>query len=292
MKSYQVITDRIVSLLEEGTVPWHKPWKGGPAGHPRSLSTGKPYRGINIFMLHAAGYSSPHWLTFKHAQAMGGHVCKGEKGWPVVFWKWIDRRASDQDEGADQGKRKGGQVPLLRYFTVFNVEQCEGLGIEAPAPPDGVLDFQPIDQAERIAAAMPDPPTIRNGEARAYYRRSSDTVNMPRQELFTSGEEYYSTLFHELTHATGHERRLNRQGVADQATFGSTCYGREELVAEMGAAFLCGQTGIEQTTIENSAAYLAGWLKTIKADARLVVTAAAQAQKAADYVLNVKHDEA
>ena len=282
MQVYQKITDRIVELLERGVVPWHKPWVGGAADKPKNLNSGKPYRGINVFMLHAAGFESPWWLTFKQARERGGHVRKGEHGWPVVFWKFLEVGGTDED-----GKLINKNVPLLRQYTVFNVDQCEG--VEAPAPAGcQTFDFDSIDEADRIVRAMPKQPPIRHDENRAYYRPSTDTVNMPKPERFSQPTEYYSTLFHELTHATGHASRLDRKLGSRLAAFGTPDYSREELVAEMGAAFLCGQAAIVQQTIENSAAYIGGWLKKLRSDKRLVVTAAAQAQKAADFILGTE----
>ena len=291
---YSIITERICALLEKGTIPWHKPWTTPNAGDamPRNLASRKPYRGVNVFLLHAMSYASPFWLTFKQAQAMGGNVRKGERATPVVFWKWLDVENSERDE---QGKGKSERVPMLRYYSVFNVAQCDG--IEAPQPEGSDTTkrtHSPIETAEQIVSAMPKLPAIAHGGNRACYSPALDRVDMPQAETFDSGENYYSVLFHELTHATGHESRLNRKGVAgsdgEWSAFGSTPYAREELVAEMGAAFLCGQAGIVERTIDNSAAYVAGWLERLKNDQKLVVIAAAQAQKAADFILNVRHD--
>lgn len=279
---YDVITDRILEKLEAGTVPWHKPWKGGAAGMPRNLKSKRAYRGINVFLLSCAGYGSPHWLTFRQATQLGGAVRKGEKGFPVVFWKWPDRdKAGDNPGGDDRGKARG---PILRYYTVFNVAQCDGIDDpDAAEPPTRA--FSPIAACEQVIADMPDPPKRGSGEARAYYRPSEDLVNLPPAELFDSDEELYSTLFHELVHSTGNSKRLGRPGVTDAVLFGSHAYSKEELVAEMGAAFLCGHTGIDTATLDNSAAYIASWLDKLRNDKRLVVHAAAAAQKAADHIL-------
>ena len=211
---------------------------------------------------------------------------KGEHGTPVVFWKWLDV----EGERDEQGKSK--RVPLLRYYSVFNVAQCDG--IDAPQAASTPRLHTPIEAAERIVASMPLRPTISHGGERACYSPALDLVKMPEASTFKSAEDYHNVLFHELTHATGHESRLNRKGVSgsdgEWSAFGSTPYAREELVAEMGAAFLCGQAGIVERTLDNSAAYVAGWLERLRNDARLVVTAAAQAQKAADYVLGVRHE--
>ena len=277
---YDVITDRILEKLEAGTVPWHKPWKGGDAGMPRNLKSMRAYRGINVFLLSCAGYGSPHWLTFRQAAQLGGSVRKGEKGFPVVFWKWPEK-AGDNPGRDDRVQARG---PLLRYYTVFNVAQSDG--IDDPDAGDvPTRTFCPIEACERVVATMPDPPRRVFGEARAYYRPSEDLVNLPPAELFDSDEELYSTLFHELVHSTGHSKRLSRPSVTDAVLFGSHAYSKEELVAEMGAAFLCGHAGIETATLDNSAAYIASWLDKLKNDKCLVVHAAAAAQKAADHIL-------
>jgi antirestriction protein ArdC len=273
---YAIITDRVVSLLERGVVPWRRPW-AGPEGMPRNLASGREYRGVNVFLLASAGYVSPNWLTFRQAQERGGSVRKGEKATPVVFWK-VDSVQRVDDAGEPYADRRF----ILRYYNVFNSEQCED--IQAPLPAVSKA-FEPIDRCESVLAGMPNAPTITHGEARAFYQPASDTVNMPRRELFDSPEAYYATIFHELTHSTGHASRLDRKGIADVATFASIDYSREELVAEMGAAFLCGHCGIEQATIENSAAYIANWLKRLRDDRTLIVQAAAQGQKAADFIL-------
>jgi antirestriction protein ArdC len=280
---YQVITDRVMALLEQGTVPWHKPWRGGDM-LPQNLVSRKPYRGVNVFMLHAMAYESPFWLTFKQAKEMGGNVRKGEHACPVVFWKWLDADGA----GEATGKRP---VPMLRYYSVFNVAQCDG--VTAPAIEGTDREHSPIETAEKIVAAMPQRPEIRHGLDRAFYSPAADSVGMPSPERFETPENYYSVLFHELTHSTGHESRLNRKGVSggERAGFGSQSYSKEELVAEMGAAFLCGRAGIVERTIDNSAAYVASWLERLKDDARLVVLAAAQAQKAADFILGRQYGE-
>jgi antirestriction protein ArdC len=277
MNVYEIITERILDKLREGTVPWHRPWRGGAAGAPRNLASGKPYRGVNVFLLSSLGYRSPHFITYKQAAERGGNVRKGEKGAPVVFWSWKDKRRT-ADDGSDATER----YAILRYYTVVHVSQCEG--IEAPSVPTAP-EFAPIEAAERIVAEMPSRPDISHGGDRAFYRPAVDRVTMPERDTFEGAEEYYSTLFHELTHATGHTSRLNRPTLVDLCPFGSTNYSKEELVAEMGAAYLAAVSGIENRTIDNSAAYIAGWLGKLQNDPRLVVMAAAQAQRAADFIM-------
>lgn len=285
MNVYEIITDRIVSQLEKGTVPWQKPWSGMAASEPRNLVSKKGYRGINAFLTDCQGYTSPYWLSFKQAGDLGGKIKTGEKGTPVIFWNWVKKGTGKQDPVTDAELLKN--IPFLRYYTVFNSQQCELPEGKLPLVPDLPDNgLTPIACCERIAAKMPNAPAIRYGEQRAYYRPSTDSVNMPKFGTFRTAEAFYSTLFHELTHATGHEKRLNRSGITDATYFGTSNYSKEELVAEMGAAFLCGTAGIENRTTDNSAAYIASWLRQLRKDTKLVIVAAAQAQKAADYILH------
>jgi antirestriction protein ArdC len=281
---YEVINSRIMELLEGGTVPWRKPWNG-QSNYPKNLISKKPYKGVNVFLLSCQQYGSPWWLTFNQVQEKGGHVIKGSKSTPVIFWKWLDR--TDAME-ADSEEARSGKIPLLRYYSVFNLDQTEG--VKAPDPEETHNNFDPITRAEEIIATMPLRPEIKHGGNRAYYSPSLDYIQLPNQHTFDTIEEYYNTCFHELSHATGHTNRLGRKSILEPSYFGSHEYSKEELVAEMGAAFLCGFSGIVQKTIENSAAYLGGWLKALKNDKTLLIHAAAQAQKAADYILNIKPD--
>jgi antirestriction protein ArdC len=272
-KVYDYITDRITTLLTQGTVPWHKPWKAR-TGLPRNFVSQKPYRGINVFLLIAMSYESPLWLTFRQASQLGGSVRKGEKACPVVFWKQL--AIEDKKSGEMEKKR------LLRYYHVFNVSQCDGLKIgtePVEAPVNGII------KPEEIVVNMPQPPVIKHGMNRAYYSPREDCVGMPPRERFERIEDYYSTIFHELVHSTGHEKRLKRATLAENNGFGSDPYCKEELIAEMGAVFLCGQSEIFERTIDNSAAYINGWLERFRDDKMLIVQAAAQAQKATDFIL-------
>jgi antirestriction protein ArdC len=278
MKVEEIITARIIEKLEQGTVPWHRPWAGGEA--PKNLITKKEYRGVNVFILNAMGHGSPFWVSFKQAQELGGNVKKGEHGTPIVFWKWLNKKDDDGNITSDK-------FPFLRYYTVFNVDQVEGID-ESKIPELAIKynELERIEKCENVVMSMPKRPEITYHEQRAYYKPSTDSVNMPKMETFDGSEEYYSTLFHELTHSTGHQSRLNRKGIISGiASFGSQEYSKEELVAEMGAAFLCGYCQIENKTIDNSAAYIKSWLRTFKDDAKMVIMAAAQAQKASDFIL-------
>jgi antirestriction protein ArdC len=273
IKAYERITERIVALLSQGTVPWHKPWQV-KTGLPRNLVTGKPYRGINVFLLMAMSYESPHWLTFRQAIQLGGNVKKGEKSCPVVFWK----RMEIEDKESSQPQKR----PLLRLYHVFNIAQCDGLK-EAPAAVENG-SFGGAKPAE-IVAKMPQPPIVKHGMVEAFYSPSDDCVGMPERERFNGEAAYYATLFHELIHSTGHEKRLNRASITERNGYGSDPYCKEELIAELGSAFLCGYADLVDRTIDNSAAYLEGWLKQLQSDRTLIVSAAAQAQKAADFIL-------
>jgi antirestriction protein ArdC len=280
---YEIITERLLEKLEAGTVPWHKPWAAG--GSPQNLVSGRGYRGVNIVLLGCQGFTSPYWLTFKQAKQLGGSVRKGERSTPVVFWKWIERASEDPETGETEAQK----IPLVRYYNVFNVEQCDDIiHARLEAKQDEPEPFNPIESAERIVASYPKPPSIsEDGRGAAYYRPMTDSIHMPEQETFDSEDHYYGTLFHEMAHSTGHESRLARPGVSNPIRYGSHDYSQEELVAEMGAAFLAAEAGIDaKVLMDNSAAYVASWLKALRNDKKLVIFAGAQAQKAVDHILD------
>src|SRR5215472_16449079 len=256
---YEIITSQILAELEKGEIPWRKPWCTLP---PANLITKKPYRGINVFLLAVRGYGSPYWLTFNQTRQLGGNVRKGEHGSKIVFWKSFTHETE-----TDDGEMEERQSAVLRYYTVFNLEQTEGLKALLTLP-----FAAPIESAESIVNAMQNPPAFEQ-DAQAAYISSRDVITMPSRSAFHSQAEYYSTLFHELTHSTGHAKRLAREGFDNPQRFGSDSYSREELIAEMGSAMLCGVAGIEQRTLANSAAYLKTWIRRLKADSRLVISA-------------------
>jgi len=286
---YQEVSDRILELLEAGTVPWRNPIKrGGGDGWPKNLDSGKVYRGVNVFLLAATswakGYGSDYWLTFKQAQKASGTIRKGEKSSLVVFWKQYQTK--DRESGEEI------TVPVLKHYNVFNAEQCDGIEPPDAAPLDPEAPpFEPLEQAAAIVAGYKDKPQITPGGSRAVYRPTSDEVCIPEPERFTDRENYYATLFHELVHSTGHSKRLDRGLDTNLAPFGSPDYSKEELVAEMGAAFLAAVAGISPPTIEQSAAYIDGWRGKLRDDKRLVVTAAGAAQKAADWILGTMFEK-
>lgn len=281
---YQEVTDKIIAELERGTAPWVKPWTTGSAAGgamPYNAATGKPYRGVNIplLMAAAAAYGSPAFVTFKQARDLGGHVRKGERGHTVVFWKFIKPAAAntpDQDDaGADDARED--LIPMARAYTVFNVAQCEGLQLPAvttPAPIDAGARCPDLDAAIANTGA-----SIGHGGDSAHYTPAHDCIQMPDFSKFRDASNYYATLLHELTHWSGHESRLARK-LANR--FGSDAYAVEELIAELGAAFLCARHGV--TGQLQHASYLGHWLKVLRADKRAIFTAASQAQKAADFI--------
>jgi len=282
-KVYNVITERIIQQLEQGTVPWRKPWCGA-AFAPRNVVSKRPYRGINAFLLSCSELASPYWLTFKQARQLGGSVRKGERSTPVVFWKWNE--VTDQETGEPR------QAPILRYYSVFHISQCELPPEKLPPEPVAPkFPFTPIEACQQVVEQMPQRPEIHHQAQAAFYRPSTDSVHMPPSEWFEQATGYYATLFHELAHATGHASRLDREGITNVTPFGTADYSKEELVAEMASAFLCGHCGIETATLDNSASYIQGWLKRLQGDGKLVIHAAAAAQKAADFILADSREE-
>jgi antirestriction protein ArdC len=289
---YQTVTDRILSSLKAGVIPWEKPWKsrrftGGP--FPRNFYTGKPYRGINVLLLWSSEYSSPFWLTFKQAQALKGSVRKGEHGTPIVFYKRLSEHAKKDEDPTGEDER----VPfVLCHYTVFNVEQCDGLTLPEISQPAIAPEVDEDELCESIVTGWKSCPALYlNGPAeyRAYYRPSTDSVHMPARSRFVDAPHYYSTLFHELVHSTGHASRLNRT-FGDR--FGDELYSKEELVAEMGAAFLCAIAGIaNEHTDRNTTAYIQNWIAKLEEDNRLIVHAAANAQRAVDCILGSAFEE-
>jgi antirestriction protein ArdC len=277
---YEMVTNLIIQRLEAGVVPWHMPWKAA-GGMPRNLVSKKTYRGINFWYLLSYGFERPYFLTFKQVQELGASVRKGCKSFQVVFWKMVESHS-------DPTKK----VPYLRYYRVFHVDDVEGIDPKKlPENENHDHDFDPIGAADRVVEEWTDCPTIELGKPQACYIPALDKVQMPNPRTFFNDAQYYSVLFHELTHSTGHARRLNRHNKFPNHAFGSADYSHEELVAEMGAAYLCGVCEIENATIDNSAAYIQGWLKKLKNDKKFVLQAASYAQLATDYILGAKpHD--
>jgi antirestriction protein ArdC len=272
---YESVTQSVVALLESGVEPWRKPWKStgaGPLALPVNAATGRAYRGINIPLLWAAGqqlgYESNGWLTYKQAQGIGAQVRRGEKATPVVFWKFVEKPESDED-----GEKS---FAFARYYFVFNVAQVDGLPESKAAPAAPIVSDNVIDVARAAGAE------IRYGGDRAFYVPSADVIRLPNPEQFESRASFQATALHELTHWTGHESRLDRKF---GARFGDEAYAFEELVAELGSAFLSATLGVENAPLEHHASYVDNWLRVLQSDKRAIFTAASQAQKAADFVI-------
>jgi antirestriction protein ArdC len=275
---YDIVTEKIIAQLQQGVAPWRKPWRSLP---PCNLISGKEYRGINPFLLVPQGYGSRYWLTFNQANKLGGRIRKGQHSSIVTFWNIGEEKLIT----ASDGRTRKSKPFLLRYYNVFNLEQTEniadklGIGNQSARVAD-------IPACDGLLANMPNRPAFEQSHA-AWYRPATDTIGMPAKILFPNVEEFYSTYFHELTHSTGHASRVGREGIEKIENFGSESYSREELVAEMGAAMLCGITGISPATIPNSAAYLSHWIQRLRGDSKLIIAAASQAQKAADYIRGI-----
>ncbi|MDE3033826.1 MAG: DUF1738 domain-containing protein [Acidobacteriota bacterium] len=284
-KAYDLITERISALLASGKIPWRRPWsalKAAGSARPRNIS-GNLYRGANWFLLGMLPYASPVFLTYRQAQALGGNVRRGEQGFPVLFWKLLEVTEDNAADADSVGKR----ILFARHYTVFNTEQCEGLTIAQPETPVAV-EFDPIAEAEAIWEGMPSRPCLVHGGDRACYVPGLDSIRMPPRSAFGQAEGYYETLFHEMGHSTGHGSRLGRKEIVSGSYFGAQDYSLEELVAELCAAFLCAEAGVDQAVVENQAAYIQGWLSKLQAEPQAFAIAAARAQKAADYILGRK----
>jgi antirestriction protein ArdC len=280
---YTRITDQITALLEAGVKPWTQPWNAAHAagGVSRPLRhNGQAYSGINVLTLWASAmerhYAAPIWMTFRQALELGGHVRKGEKGSPVVYANTIIR-SEEGDDGQDEERA----IPFLKAYTVFNIEQIDDLPAHYYARAD--LPENPdarIDAAEGFFGALHA--DIRHGGASAYYSPTLDYIQMPEFVSFRDAQSYYATLAHECTHWTRHGSRLDRD--LGRKAFGDEGYAREELVAELGAAFLCADLGLRLEDREDHAAYIGSWLRVLKNDKRAIFAASAHAQKAVDYL--------
>ena len=276
---YALITNRIIELLNSGTIPWRKPWTA--AGLPRNLVSNRPYRGINILLLNSMGFEHNLFLTWKQIQSMYASVKRGEKGTIVIFQKMVDAKKD--------GRPTGKKISLLRYYKVFNIAQCTDIP-KVFIPDVEENRNEPIWECERILEQMEDCPVIRHGGDEAYYAPAEDYVNMPGINLFENIEAYYGCLFHEIIHSTGNQKRVGRKEVYENPEFGTEPYSLEELVAEMGACYLKSHAGLSTERLKNSAAYIQSWLKVLEGDNRLVIYAASRAQRAVEYILKLNNN--
>ena len=273
---YEMVTDRIIEQLENGVVAWQKPWTGVHDGAYNRISN-KPYSLLNQMLLSKTG----EYATFKQWTELGGHIRKGEKAEIVTFWK-----IQQIEEENDNGEKIIKQLPLLRYYNVFHISQVEGV---EPKSID-LNELQPIEEAERIKTEYMQREHIKILEKvtdKAFYSPSLDYIQVPCKEQYQNIEEFYSTLFHEMTHSTGHKVRLDREDVKDCMYFGSENYSKEELCAELGSAFLINKLGIASSkSFNNSTAYIQSWLRVLKNDKKFIISASSRAEKAVKYILN------
>ena len=277
---YEIVTKRIISEMEKGIIPWHRPWCGVAEG-ARSYTTGKPYSLINQFLICEEG----EFITFKQAQKLGGSVKKGAKYRLVVFYQPLVKEAETAE-----GEKKIISIPCLRYYNVFNIKDCEGIEPHNDIKP---YEHTGSEAAERVISdyiANNEPLKFQNDKPsnRAYYSPSEDKVVVPMLSQYAEESEYYSTAFHELTHSTMPKSRCNRVSEGKIAAFGDEVYSREELVAEIGANFLCNTLGINtKQSDRNSVAYLQNWIAALKSDSKMIIWAASRAEKAANYILGI-----
>jgi len=281
--TYQKITDYIINKIEkENLMPWHKPWLSKNLGNQKNGVTQHEYTGMNSFLTAISGFKSNEWYTFKQINNLDASIKSGEKGTPIVYFSMIKTKEVDE-EG------RLSTFPLAKFYYVWNREQTTLPQLETTE--EKVIDFNPIRECETIIENYANKPAITHNEYRAYYRVDTDSINMPKPESFYSNAEYYATLFHELGHSTGHESRLNRKL---GNSFGSHDYSKEELVAEFTSAFLCAQAKLDvdyPKLFDNSASYLKSWIKVLKDNPKWLISAASQAQKASNYILNINQTE-
>jgi len=273
---------RILELLEAGGLPpWKKPWNAAGA-LPQNMFSRREYNGLNRWVLMMAPYGNPFYLTFKQVSKLGGKVKKGEKSWPVYFWGTRDYEDSNGD---------ARRSVFCRGYKVFNIEQCEGLD-ESKIPDVEKYDHNPIEEAEKLLEGYKGAPAVHQDGSRCYYAPLTDTVGMVPLEQFKEPEHYYSALFHEYAHSTGHEKRLNREGICELTSQGTHNYSQEELVAEFTSAMLCALAGIEQAVVENQAAYIAGWHKRLSGEPQALVFASRDANKAFNHITGRRYENA
>lgn len=281
---YQEVTDKIIEAMESNKAPWLKPWEDAKDGSPTlpyNAASGGNYHGVNLMLLSMLPYSSNAFVTYKQAQKLGGNVKKGEKGHLVIFWKFIEKTERDGN-----GRQTKERIPLLKHFTVFNLDQCEGINADKIKSPEKsshhTTGTEALDLVTNTGA------TVNHGGDVACFMPSQDIVCMPHQTQFKSEDHYSATLLHEATHWTGHKSRLDRDF---SGRFGSEAYAFEELVAELGSAYLCASLNIRLDNLQHPQ-YLANWLRVLKSDKKAIFTASSKAAKAADFILTSAETQA
>lgn len=270
MKVAEIVTSQIVKYLEKGEVPWKQPWVGI---RPQNFVSKREYSGINFLLLSLQGYKKPYFLTFNQVNKLGGKIKKGSKGTLVIY--------TDTFEVEDEDEEEKKQIPFIRYYKVFNIEQCEGIDVPE------LFNHKRKPDYEEVLKTYEGKPKITEG-GRAFYNPKEDRVVLPSLNRFRKAEDYYSTMYHELVHSTGLESRLNRFTAKETSIFGSESYSKEELIAELGSAFLCARYRIDNRQIKQSAGYIQSWLKVLKGNPTMIISAASKAQKAVDFMVGKK----
>ena len=280
---YSIVTDRIIKSLESGTIPWKKLWNTNSQTSRNFISNNK-YKGVNLLLTSMSELNSPYWLTFKQVKSLKGNIIKGQKATPVIYWKinHYDETGNKLREDDINKSSYSYGTPFIHH--VFNEVQTKG--IEFPKAPDE-KPFMPITRCEHLVSEMPNKPIIQHGYNKAFYNPNSHFIGMPKPIEFHSKQAYYSTLFHEMVHATGNKNLLNRSEIYKIRKFGDYHYSKEELTAEIGSAYLTAYSGIENSNIHsNQEAYIKNWIKALKNNPKLLIQAASKAEAAANYILN------
>ncbi|MEQ9442140.1 MAG: zincin-like metallopeptidase domain-containing protein [Cyclobacteriaceae bacterium] len=287
---YQLVTDIIIQKLEQGVIPWKKRWSSqGPAAN---YLTKKPYRGINALLLNSLGITHPYFLTFRQAQQLGGKIRKGAQSLPVVYWQWYFQhtdtgRKLTEEEAKALPSAQVERKAFLRYYRVFTIQDIEGIDLTFPSTSTFNPEKDKLMRGFQPLHTMPHSVAVKTQSNNPFYHPRHDYINMPAMTAFPSIEAYFQVLYHELTHATGHPKRLNRSSVREPQPFGSWSYSQEELIAEMGASFIANLMNISsEAALDDAASYIQGWLKVLRNDKRFVIEAAQKAQRAVDYIMD------
>lgn len=286
---YDKVTNRIIELLEEGVIPWRRTW--GQYGLAKNYASNRIYHGINALLLNLSEHAIPYFLTWNQIKERNGRVKAGSKAQQVYYYNRTYRNGSGEKISEEEASRLKAQnqkvtvLSFLRYYNVFNIGDVEGMEFEFPEVT--LHDNEKIESCEALMSSMNEPPEFRYIDGnRLFYDPTNDFINLPPLENFESAEAYYNGLFHEVSHWTGHQSRLNRPGIVNRHPFGSPGYAKEELIAEISSAFICGMVGIDRVEVtENTTAYIDGWLKVLREDKTFILKVASEAQKAANFIL-------
>jgi antirestriction protein ArdC len=277
-KVLDAVVNQIIERIEKtGVLPWQRPWRS--ANQPMNMEYKNAYSGLNRWSCILAGYTSPFWLTFSQISKLGGKIKKGNQHTKIMKVALIEKKRKNA-KGEEEVYARWTQP--VKYYKMWNLEQTEG--IEAPETQAGEV-FEPIKACESLVKGFMDSPAVIFGGSKAEYSVKKDEIKIPKKEAFINSEEFYNTLFHEYAHSTGHSSRLNRRTVVENASFGTETYGKEELVAELTASMLCGHCNVVNKVIDNSSAYISGWLNKMRAEPRMLMASAGMAEKAFKHIV-------